>query len=159
MYLLKGAGDGQENGFYSEQYSKKNTIESLRLNPNNVAYAQSINGNTPFISATTDLYMAAAFSNKRRIYILKIPVGDVYTFYQNDMLMEEEYMIPDYISSNEIIKSFRYDKFRKIYYYLTLEVGLNIKPEDLAIEDKDLRNPDMDKIESETEFNNSGAEL
>ena len=159
MYLLRGARDGQANGFYSEQYSKKNTIESLKLDPNNVAYAQSMNGNTPFISATTDLYMAASFSNKQRIYILKIPVEDIYTLYQNDMLMEEEYMIPDYISKDEIIKSFRYDRFRQIYNYLTLQVGLKITPEDLAIKDKDLSNPDMDRIELAMEFNNSGADL
>ena len=159
MYLLRGAKAGQETGFYSEKYAKKKTIENLRLNPNNVAYAQSMNGNTPFISATTELYTAASFAEQQRIYILKVPVEDIYTFYQNEMLMEEEYMIPDYIAKEEIIKSFRYDKFKQIYNFLTLQVGLKITPEDLRVTAEDLSNPDIERIEFETECNNSGADI
>lgn len=152
MYLLRGAKNGQESGFYSFKYKDKQTIESLNLHPVNVAYAQSMNGNTPFISATTNLYTAASFSSKERIYILKIPVSDVYTFYST--LDEEEYMIPDYIRGDEIIKSFRYDKARQIYNFLVNEVGLKIDAEDLGL-DSTLK-LDMDMLELLQYYNEAG---
>lgn len=159
MYLLRGAKNGQESGFYSQQYTDKNTIESLNLDPNFVAKAQIINGNTPFISATTNIYVAASFSNCERIYILKLPVDDVYTFSPNTdevvLLKEEEYMIPDYISKEEIIRSFRYDKFKQIYSFLQKEIGLDITPEDLG-EMNDIQHPDMKRINMEMYFNTAG---
>ncbi len=163
MYLLRGAKVGQDAGFYSKAYAKKNTIESLRLDPNLVANAQRMNGNTPFISATTDIYVAASFSNYERIYVLKIPVLDVYTFSEPEDtlfldLMEEEYMIPDYISKEEIIQSFRYDKFKQIFNLLTKEIGLNITPEDLG-EKEDINHPDMGRIEIGIYSNNSASYL
>jgi len=163
IYLLRGAKNGQETGFYSREYAKKNTIESLRLDPNKVAYAQRLNGNTPFISATTDIYIAASFANYERIYVLKIPVSDVYKFESDAVggfidLPEEEYLIPDYISKEEIIRSFRYDKFRQIYNFLTKEIGLMITPEDLG-EMGDIDHPDMDRIEIGASFNNSASYL
>lgn len=158
IYLLRGAKHGQDSGFYSREYSNKNTLESLYLDPNSVAEAQSINGNTPFISVTTDFYMAASFSNLERIYIVKVPIEDVYTFFQNESLREEEYMIPDYISAEEIICSFRYDKFKQIYYFLKKEIGLDINPRDLG-QLKDIDVVDMERIKSEMIFNNSASHL
>lgn len=159
MYLLRGAKNGQEYGFYSQEYAKKNTIESLRIDSNTVAMAQAVNGNTPFISATTNIYVAASFSNCERIYILKVPVEDIYTFSQNKdsvmLLCEEEYMVPDYISKEEIIRSFRYDKFKQIYSFLIKEIGLDIMPEDLG-ETDDIEHPDMTRINMSMHFNNAG---
>ena len=155
MYLLRGAKNGQETGFYSKLYSEKKTIESLKYNPENVAYTQYINGNTPFLSATTDLYVAASFSLKQKIYILKLLIDDVYTFYENDHLIEKEYMIPDYISKSEIINSFRYDKFRQIYNYFIKEIGLELQPEDLGVTLEDITNTDIKKIERLINFNTS----
>lgn len=136
MYLLRGALKGQDTGFYSQEYARRNTIESLGMDHYNVAYAQFSNGNTPFISSTTDYYTAASFSKKERIYIIKIKISDVYTFYQDETLEEKEYMIPDYISNKEILKSFRYDKLKQIFNYLTNEIGLKISPEDLGLENR-----------------------
>lgn len=159
IYLLRGAKNGQETGFYSREYAKKGTIENLGLDPILVAYAQSLNGNTPFISATTDLSTAAAFSLKQRIYILRIPVEDVYTLYVEEGLVENEIMIPDYISSEEIVNSFRFDKFRQIFGYLTEEIGLSITPEDLGETYETIKNPDMDKIERYIAFNEGASYL
>lgn len=159
MYLLRGACNGQETGFYSRAYSNKETIESLGLDPNRVAFAQSLNGNTPFISTTTDIYVASAFSKKQRIYVIKIPIEDVYTFYKDDNLMESEYMIPDYISSEEIIRSFRFDKFKQIYNYLTTEIGLSITPEDLGTNIEDILAANMSKIDRIMYFNESSSFL
>lgn len=147
MYLLRGAKNGQESGFYSEAYSKKNTIESLGLDPNNVAYAQVLNGNTPFISATTDIYTAASFAQNEGIYILKVSIEDVYTFYSFEELMEKEYMIPDFISCQEIVRSFRYNKFKQIYNYLIHEAELSINPEDLGANIEEINFPNIQKIE------------
>ena len=152
MYLLRGANDGQETGFYTRTYANGDTMSSLKLDPNSVAFYHSMNGNTSFISATTDIYTAASFANKR-IYVLKIPVEDVYTFFEIDGLMEFEYMIPDYILSSEIVKSFRFDKMKQIFNYLTLEVGLNITPEDLGTTKNDILFPNLDRIKLGAQFN------
>lgn len=158
MYLLRGAKNSQESGFYSGEYAKKNTIESLELDPNNVAYAQVLNGNTPFISATTDIYTAASFSQKERIYVLKIPISDVYTFYSIDELKEKEYMIPDFISYQEIVRSFRYNKFKQIYNYLINEVGLKITPEDLGTNIDEINFPNTKKIDDISFFNEGASD-
>lgn len=152
MYLLRGGRDGQETGFYSRTYANGDTISSLELDPNAVAYFQSMNGNTSFISATTDIYTAASFANKR-IYVIKVPVEDVYTFYEVEGLMEFEYMIPDYIHSSEIVKSFRFDKLKQIFNYLTNEVGLEIIPEDLGTIKEDLMITDLERIKVGAQFN------
>lgn len=39
MYLLRGTLNGQESGFYSREYAKGNTIESLGMDHYDVAYA------------------------------------------------------------------------------------------------------------------------
>lgn len=153
MYLLRGALNGQESGFYSREYAKGNTIESLGMDPYDVAYAQFLNGNTPFISTTTDYYTAAAFSKKERIYIIRVKADDVYTFYQDEGLEEKEYMIPDYISNEEIIKSFRYDKLKQIFNYLKNEIGLKITPYDLGVTEDDLEMIDTNRLNRYIAFN------
>ncbi len=161
MYLLRGAKNGQDTGFYSQLYSEGKTIESEKLDPKKVASAQRIIGNTPFISATTDIYVAAGFANNNRIYVLKIPVEDVYSFCEDNTFLsleESEYVIPDFISQEEIDRSFRYDKFKGIYHYLANEVGLDITPEDLG-EYEDLNQPNMNKIKSLQMFNNKDSFL
>lgn len=56
-------------------------------------------------------------------------------------------MVPDYISQEEFIRSFRWDKFVTIYRFLVNDVGLDILPEDLGMTDSDLSYPDVDKID------------
>lgn len=153
MYLLRGGKKGQETGFYSREYANKNTIQSLGLDPYQTAFAQCMNGNTPFISATTDLYTAAAFARKERIYVLRVPVEDVYTFCSFSELMEQEYMIPDFISKDEIARSFRYDKTSALYRYLTEEVGLDICPVDLGATPEEIVSLNYDKLELIMDFN------
>lgn len=153
MYLLRGAKNGQETGFYSRLYKEKRTIETENLDIDNVAYAQQVNGNTPFISATTSLSTASAFANHERIYVLKIPVEDVYFFCEIDGLFEEEYMIPDFVKQEEILRSFRHDKFKQIYNFLTTEIGLELTPEDLGETKETIQKPDKEKIENMIAFN------
>lgn len=159
IYLLRGALANQETGFYSEEYANKNTIESLHLDPQGLADLHTRYGNTPFISATTDLNIAASFSNKQRIYILKMLKEHVYTFQRDFNLLESEYYIPDYIAQEEIIRSFRYDKFKQIFNFLTIEIGLDITPEDLNVTAEELECIDKDKLEMMIEFNNGADYL
>ena len=153
MYLLRGAKKGQETGFYSRWYKEKKTIETENLDVDNTAYAQQLNGNTLFISATTRLSVASAFANHERIYVLKIPVEDVYSFCKIDGLCEEEYMIPDFIKQEEILRSFRHDKFKQIYNFLTNEIGLELTPEDLGETKETIQRPDKEKIELMIAYN------
>lgn len=161
MYLLRGANSWQESGFYSELYSEEGTIDNSSFMPDNVAYAQHLNGNTPFISATTNLCTAASFSNKNRIYIIKIPVEDVYVYRDQEFqdLMEDEYMIPDFIAAHEIIRSFRFDKFKQIFRFLKQDIGLEIEPMDLGEDENSILNPALDKIEEIMDFNNGSPWL
>lgn len=159
MYLLRGAKVGQETGFYSKLYSDKKTIQTEGLNVDNVAYAQQINGNTPFISTTTSLSTAAAFANNERIYVLKIPVQDVYYFCEIYGLFEQEYLIPDFIKQEEIIRSFRHDKFKQIYNFLNNEIGLELVPEDLDETIDTINRPNKEKIKRIIEFNEGSSQL
>lgn len=159
MYLLRGAKIGQETGFYSKLYSDKKTIQTEDLNVDNVAYAHQLNGNTPFISATTSLSTASAFANNERIYILKIPVQDVYYFCEIDGLLEQEYLVPDFIKQEEIIRSFRHDKFKQIYNFLNNEIGLELTPEDLDETIDTINRPDKERIKTIIEFNEGSSQL
>lgn len=77
----------------------------------------------------------------------------MFSICQNDDLEEKEYMIPDYISNEEIIKSFRYDKLKQIFYYLKNEVELEITFEDLGVTEKDLEMIDIDRLNQYIAFN------
>ncbi len=155
-YLLRGAKKGQESGFYSREYARKNTIESLDLDIDILSTVHTICGDTPFISTTTDYYIAASFANKERIYIVKVPVEDVYSFEVVTNDSESEYLIPDFISSDEIVVSFRYDKAGAIYRFLKGEVGLDLEPSDLGLVESDLTCIDYDKLQSYMDFNGDG---
>lgn len=159
MYLLRGSNAKQETGFYSKLYSSKRTIETEKLDVDNVAYAQQLNGNTPFISTTTSLSVASAFSNEGRIYVVKVPVFDVYYFCEIDGLYEKEYLIPDFIKQEEIIRSFRHDKFKQIYNFLTNEIGLELTPEDLEETTETINRPDKEKIQMIRDFNEGSSQL
>lgn len=149
MYLLRGAKVGQETGFYTKTYRKKETIESKNMDPCRVAEAHGLLGDTSFISATTSLLTAATFANGQRIYILKMPVEDVYRFHGRFSFLEEsEYLIPDFIAQEEIIASYRYNKLRQVYNYLTKQVGLEVTPEEMGVLKEFLDHPDEEELKS-----------
>ena len=158
IYLLRGCINNLEGGITSKLYREGKKLKSLSVNPESMALAHVLNGNTAFVSATTSYYTAASFSKKCSIYIVKIPVKDIFVFTNEltESLDENEYLIPDYISKDEILTSFKYDELGKIYFYLKDVIGLNILPEDLEVSIEELDRIDYDKLQRYEEFNNGG---
>lgn len=68
-------------------------------------------------------------------------------------------MIPDYISNEEIIKSFRYDKLKQIFNYLKNEIGLKITPYDLGVTEEDLEMIDTNRLNRYIAFNGGDSFL
>ncbi len=151
-YLLRGAKKGQESGFYSREYARRQTIESLGLDVNHLHMAHKMTGDTPFISTTTDYYIAASFSKKERIYVVKVPVEDVYVF-PSEIDDEHECLIPDFIGKDDIVGSFRYNKAGAIYRFLVDEIGLDLGLEDLGMCEEDLTCINFEKLQRYIDFN------
>ena len=150
-YLLRGAAFGQESGFYTIKYTDKKNIENTNANPVVAAFSQMFDGSGQFISTTTNLLTAASFANGGRIYVVRVPVEDVYSF-KSFCDFEYEYLIPDYIGKDEIIGCFKFGNFKQIYDFL-ISQGLDIKPEDLGVSLEELLNPGLQHVKVLTEFN------
>ena len=52
---------------------------------------------------------------------------------------EEEYLIPDCVFPNEIVQKFKYYEHRKIFNYLTKELGLSISHQDIGLPERQFR--------------------
>lgn len=178
IYLLRGAEHGQMSGFFAYPYCqyKLNLEEYCKRNPGftpNVALDRhSQIGKGYFISATTKLPLTTKFCHKvgnktGSIYILKIRIDEVYRlkahtipfipdFIEQEEFNEEEYVIPDYIMPNELLKEFEYTDYIGVYNYLTEVIGLNITPQDIGF----LRNieQEKDKLIKEGNFNRETEE-
>ncbi len=159
IYLLRGGRREQMSGFYAYPYctEKKNLAQYCQEHPEiaieEIAEEQTDKGKCWFISATTSLPVTTRFARgndanrdeKGSVYIIKIKKQKAYRRspfnYQGTNpfqllkvgMDENEYLIPDYVAPEEIIKEFEYDDYLGIYRYLTEEIGLDLKPEDLDI--------------------------
>lgn len=161
IYLLRGSKKNLENGITSKLYREGKTLKNSGVTPDTMAMAHVLNGNTAFISTTTSYYVAASFSKKDTIYIVKIPINDIYV-YVDDLtisLEESEYLVPDFIEEKEIVSSFKYDDLKSIYLYLKEDIGLNILPEDLNVTLDDLNKIDYEKLDLLSDFNTGGEGL
>lgn len=166
LYLLRGSRKGQMSGFFTYPYSKekKNVEQYLRENPSEIAdilaSRQSMKGRERFISTTTDITVAAEFSRldldkniSGSIYVLKIKPEDVFRimspvaldkFYGLEGFRDEsEYLIPDFVRPEEIIKEFRYNDYIGIYEYLKNEIGLDIKKSDIVLKENIEDQPEL----------------
>lgn len=154
IYLLRGAECGQMSGFFAYPYCqyKLNLEEYCKRNPgftpNSALDKHSQIGKGYFISATTKLPLTTKFCHKvgnkaGSIYVLKMRLGEVYrlkahtipfmpNFINPEDFNEEEYVIPDYIMPNELLKEFEYTDYIGVYKYLTEVIGLNITPQDIG---------------------------
>ena len=156
LYLLRGSRQGQTSGFFTYQYAneKKNLEQYLKENPrmtaDMLASKQSMKGRERFISTTTDITVAAEFTKLNKdnneqgsIYVIKVkpedafrvvsPVGLDEFWGDKSQKDESEYLIPDYIKPEEILKEFKYNEYEEIYKYLKEEIGLNIKKSDIYL--------------------------
>lgn len=153
MYLLRGSDRSHFKGFYTLDFAVLNkNMQDRGIDPCVDAHAQVLNGDTHFFSATTNVNVASVYGEK--IYVLKVPVEDVYTFYHNNDDLDIEYMIPDCIEEEEIIGIFDRMDFDSIYELL-LEKGLFIDYEDIGYNDfKNITQEDIENLRRYThDFN------
>ena len=129
---------GDERYLTTAKPSSDNTTEQL-------AYLQSAKGGSSFISTTTSIPCAeagtgnipdAAEQLQYEIYVIKIPVDSaINSNTQNHFGMEEdEILVPDYISKDEIVAKFPRGKTAEVYQYLHNLLG--VTKEDLRIQEK-----------------------
>lgn len=161
IYLLRGDKKGLERGLTSFYYRQGHTLENMKIDANKMARAHVINGKTAFISATTNYKIAASFANRQKIYVVRVPLEDIFIYCDDltRLLFEYEYLIPDIIEASEIIKTFKYDRLTPLYKYLVEELDLPISPTDLGVDDEWLKKIDYNELEMMEEFNNAGSSL
>ncbi|MDX9970337.1 MAG: hypothetical protein RBS56_00310 [Candidatus Gracilibacteria bacterium] len=110
-----------------------------------LAVKQSQIGGSSFISATTSIPCAeagtgnvpdAAEQLQYAIYVLKIPIDSVINSNTDNYfgLEEDEYLIPDYVSKNEIIAKYSRDNTEEVYQYLHELLG--VSREDVRLQGK-----------------------
>jgi len=107
-----------------------------------LAYKQSQVGGSSFISATTNLETAVAGTGNQatpeersryEVYVLKVPVDSVINSNTGNRfgMNETEYLIPDYVASDEVVATFSRDQKDAIYQYMHDELG--VAREDLGL--------------------------
>lgn len=141
---LHGAGEvgyalyGDERYLTTAKPSSDNTVEQL-------AYLQSAKGGSSFISTTTSIPCAeagtgnvpdAAEQLQYEVYVLKIPVDSAINSNTGNFygMEEDEVLVPDYISKDEIVAKFPRGKTEEVYQYLHDLLG--VTKEDLRIQEK-----------------------
>jgi hypothetical protein len=107
-----------------------------------LAYKQSQVGGSSFISGTTNLEAAIAGTDNQpdpeeqsryEVYVLKVPVESVINSNTNNHfgMEENEYLVSDYITPDEIVAKFSRDQREAIYQYMHAQLG--ISREDLGM--------------------------
>lgn len=100
-----------------------------------LAYMQSARGGSSFVSTTTSIESArtgtgnqptAEEQSKGEVYILKIPLDSVIDSSTGNFfgMEEDEYLVPDYISPDEVVAHFPRDDTEGIYQYLREHLGI-----------------------------------
>lgn len=141
---LQGSGEvgyalyGDERYLTTAKPFSDNTAEQL-------AYLQSAKGGSSFISTTTSIPCAeagtgnvpdAAEQLQYEVYVLKIPVDSAINSNTGNFygMEEDEVLVPDYISKDEIVAKFPRGKSEEVYQYLRDLLG--VTKEDLKIQEK-----------------------
>lgn len=126
---------GDERYLTGAKPSSENKAEEL-------AYLQSARGGSSFISTTTSIPCAqagtgnipdAAEQLQYEVYVLKVPIdsamnSDTANYFGME---EDEVLVPDYISKDEVVAKFPRGKTEEIYQYLHNLLG--VSKEDLKI--------------------------
>ncbi len=155
-YIILLHGDKRNQvGLYTNSFIQEgiNLSEYLSRHKNTnideLAYVHSIKGKGRFISASTSLACAEQFAteyNDGSIYVIKIKKENAYrvksaiddfveqTYAKwSNIVNEEEYLIPDCVFPDEIIQEFKCYEHRKIFNYLTKQLGLSVTPQDIGL--------------------------
>lgn len=109
-----------------------------------LAYKQSQIGGSSFVSGTTNLETAIAGTGNQpdpteqaqyEVYVIKVPLDAAINSNTNNFfgMNETEYLVPDYISSKEIVAKFPRDNREGVYQYMHEQLG--VTREDLGMVD------------------------
>lgn len=120
---------GDERYLTTAKASSKEIAEQL-------AMLQSQKGGSSFISTTTNIPCAesgtgnqpdAAEQLKYEIYVLKIPVDAVINSNTGNYygMEENEYLVPDFVSKDEIVAIYSRDQREDVYQYLNEKLGVS----------------------------------
>jgi len=129
---------GDERFLTKAKPSSDNKAEELAL-------AQSKRGGSSFISTTTSIPCAeagtgnvpdAAEQLEYETYILKVPLDSAMNSNTGNFygMEEDEILVPDYVSKEEIIAKFPHGKTEEVYQYLHNLLG--VTKEDLKMQEK-----------------------
>mgnify|MGYP001558656463 FL=1 len=130
---------GDERYLTTAKPSSDNKVEQL-------AYLQSAKGGSSFISTTTSIPCAeagtgnipnAAEQLQYEIYVLKIPLDSAINNNTGNFfgMEEDEILVPDYISKEEIVAKFPRGKTEELYAYMYNLLG--VTKEDLKMQADD----------------------
>ena len=127
-------------------YGKDAYLKTSKPSTENIAqelaYRQSQIGGSSFVSTTTNLEPAIAGTgnqpdpeekSKYEVYVVRIPVDSVINSNTNNYfgMNEDEYLVPDYITPDEIVEKFSRDQGEAIYQYMHEQLG--VSREDLGM--------------------------
>lgn len=161
VYLLKGSSSIHPDGYKSILFQRTGIRlqDETNIDIKQASFDQSIGIPSYFISLTTDYATAVKFANSSngRINVLKLPYDDVCVADNSisNQLKESEYLVPDFICPDEIIKSFEEDDLVGLFKYLSNEIGLEINVKDIfpsgIVVTSDGKIITLEKIEGEIE--------
>lgn len=132
IYLFRGDSNNLSS-FSSKYYKKKIKLSNIDRPLDVIAQLHTEEFDTPFISLSSSPITAAMYSNMNTIYIVKVPLDDVYVYRNEISSLEQEYLVADYIDKKEIIAKYRFDEIKEIYNYLKNIIKLDISPKDFGI--------------------------
>lgn len=132
IYLFRGDSNNLSS-FSSKYYKKKIKLSNIDRPLDVIAQLHTEEFDTPFISLSSSPITAAMYSNMNTIYIVKVPLDDVYVYRNEISRLEQEYLVADYIDKKEVIAKYRFDEIKEIYNYLKNTIKLDISPKDFGI--------------------------
>jgi hypothetical protein len=125
-----------EVGYFLHRDERYLTITEPRSDSiaEQLAYLQSAMGGSSFISATTNIEAAIAGTGNQptleeqagyEVYVIKIPVDYIINSNTGNHfgMNEQECLIPDYVTPDEIVATFPRDQKNAIYQYMHDELG------------------------------------
>lgn len=132
IYLFRGDSNNLTS-FSSKYYKQGIKLSNIDRPLDVVARLHTEEYDTPFISLSSCPITASMYSNMNTIYLVKIPIEDIYVYRNTISELEQEYLVADYIAKQEIINKFNFDEIKEIYNYLKSNIKLDILPRDIGI--------------------------
>ena len=138
IYLFRGDSNNLSS-FSSKFYKQGIKLSNVDRPLDILAKMHTEEYDTPFISLSSYPITASMYSNMNTIYLVKIPIEDIYVYRNTISTLEQEYLVADYISKQEIIARYRFDEIKELYKYLKDNIKLDIVPKDIGIPVDDIK--------------------